>query len=433
MDAEVLVIGGGYAGLSTGALLARSGISVILLERAPFLGGRASYTERDGFLLEYGLHDNRFAADGAAAAVFRELGKEIEFIEPGEPELWLEGGFVPLLAGVASVVSSRLLSPAEKLSAARHLSRLALKRPSRLYDISLEHFLSGCRSPRVKDLFSILSGIGIIAPDLREASAGEFAAFLRKALRSRSSVGYPRGGTRSIIEGLRQALEENGRVVTGAGVEGLSLQKGKVVEVRTRDAAWRAEAVVSAVPVQQLPGLFGRRDLPTRFLEAAEGLVPTAGISLDLALRAPVSGRRGLLVTADPLSMGQFTSNLDPEVAPPGKQLLSWFLPLPRATVEDSGACGAEEEKLRELLGRMFPGLWERVEWERVMRLRMVDGFLPSPSQSLPHRPGFRVEGIDNLFVAGDGTAAEGTGGDAAFNSARKVSSLVREYLAAAG
>ena len=428
----MLVIGGGYAGLAAGALLARCGLEVLLLEASERLGGRAAWTERDGFLLENGLHDNRFAGEGAAAAVFRELGRELEFIEPGDPEFWLDGSFVPLPNSLPKIVRSELLGWRDKAAAGRVLLPLVLTSPEKLYDLSLEERLGKGVPASVRRILSVLSGIGIIAPDLGQASAGEFAAFLRKALRSRSKVGYPRGGTRSIIEGLREVLEERGGVVTGVRVEGFSVHKGKVVEALAGDRAWKGKAVISAVPVQELPGLFGRRNLPLDFLERADSLVPTAGISLEAALSSPVSERRGLLVTADPLSMGQFTSNLDPSAAPPGKQLLSWFYPLPRRLLDDREALREEEERLRVLLQEMFPGLRERVEWERVMRLRMVDGFLPSPRQSRPHRPGFRVEGLENLFVAGDGTAAEGTRGDAAFNSAVEASKLVRSYLRAA-
>jgi phytoene dehydrogenase-like protein len=429
VDAEILVVGGGYAGLAAGALLSRSGHSAILLERSERLGGRASWTERDGFLLEHGLHDNRFAGEGAAAAVFRELGRELEFIEPGEPELWLDGEFVPLPNSLPKIMRSRLLGWRDRAAAARALVPLVLASPEKLFDKSLGEMLGKNPSPSVRRILSVLSGIGIIAPELDQASAGEFAAFLRKALKSRSKVGYPRGGTRSIIEGLREALEENGRALTGVRVEGFNVQKGRVVEALAGERSWRGEAVISAVPVQELPGLFGRRNLPLDFLEKAESLVPTAGISLEAALSSPVSGRRGLLVTAEPLTMGQFTSNIDPSTAPSGKQLLSWYYPLPAALMKDGDAVQAEEQRLRELLEEMFPGMREKTEWERAMRLGRVDGFLPSPSQSRPHRPGFRVAGLENFFVAGDGTGAEGTGGDAAFDSALRVSRLALEFL----
>ena len=311
--------------------------------RARRLGGRAGYVERDGFLLEYGLHDNRFASEGAAAAVFAKLGRELAFIEPGDPVLWRDGGFTPLPNNIPKIVRSSEFSAGEKLAAARYLARLVLGKPEKRYQESLQSFLEGCRSDRIRELMAVLSGIGIIAPDPANASAGEFASFLKKALKAKVKVGYPAGGTRAIIEGLREALEANGRIITGARVEKLVPKKGRVAQAVTRTSSYSARAVVSAVPVQQLPELFGNRDLPKPFVTAARSLVPTAGISLDLALSGPVSSERGLMVTADPVSMGQFTSNIDPQAAP--RRQAASFMVLPPAAPAGEGAGAGGERR----------------------------------------------------------------------------------------
>ena len=53
---DIVVIGGGVAGLATGALLAMAGRRVAVLEKGNQLGGRA-YTYVDkGFVLNYGAH-----------------------------------------------------------------------------------------------------------------------------------------------------------------------------------------------------------------------------------------------------------------------------------------------------------------------------------------------------------------------------------------
>src|SRR5688572_9322220 len=72
-DGDVIVIGGGLAGLTTAALLARAGKSVTLFEQSSSeIGGRARTSVFDGFYFNQGPHALFLAAEGAA--VLQELG-----------------------------------------------------------------------------------------------------------------------------------------------------------------------------------------------------------------------------------------------------------------------------------------------------------------------------------------------------------------------
>jgi phytoene dehydrogenase-like protein len=429
MDTDVLIIGGGYGGLATGALLSRDGFQVLLLEASGSLGGRASFEEREGFLLDYGLHDNRFAGEGPAAQVFGKLGLHLEFIELGEPLLWKEGELIPLSTTLPGILRWKRISGREKIETARLLARLLVGKAEKKYRINLEEFLRGCRSESVRELINLLSGLGITAPDLKNASAGELSAFLKSALKAKVKAGYPRGGTRRIIEALSEVIGERGQILLNSRVERVVLKKGRITQAQTRNTSYSARAVVCAFPIQQLPALFGNRDLPRDFLQYARQLVPTAGITLDIALGERISEHHGLIVTTCPLVMGQFTSNIDPSTAPPGKQLVSWYYPLYHSWMKDPKIAQREEERLKSLIREIYPEMERCREWERVMRLTMVDGFLPKPGQTPLDRPDFTFKNIENLFLAGDTTRAKGTGGDVAFNSALQVAEMVKDYL----
>ena len=52
---DAIIIGAGYAGMSTAALLADSGLKVAVIEKSPIIGGRASsFTDKEGYTWEYG-------------------------------------------------------------------------------------------------------------------------------------------------------------------------------------------------------------------------------------------------------------------------------------------------------------------------------------------------------------------------------------------
>src|SRR6266478_5234798 len=69
---NVIVVGGGLAGLAASIYLARAGKSVTIFERRRYLGGRAITHLRRGFRFNLGPH--ALYRTGGSARVLRELG-----------------------------------------------------------------------------------------------------------------------------------------------------------------------------------------------------------------------------------------------------------------------------------------------------------------------------------------------------------------------
>jgi phytoene dehydrogenase-like protein len=428
MSADVIVIGAGYGGLTVGAILAHNGIEVEVHEATGHLGGRATFDRKDGFLVDYGIHANRYAAEGAAAAALKEIGYQIDFVSMGEPQLWRKGSFIDLPTGVPEFLKAKFLSLGDKMYMIGNMLRLVLASPDKKADIPLDNSLWGTDRVEIGPLFKLLSGIGLVAPDISTTSTGEFTKFLKKALKAKETVAYPRGGTSQIIEVLSERIEKKGSIVLNSRVKALEFDAGKFTGARVKEDVLEARAVVFAVPLQKLPEIAGD-GIGRPLAEKCESLMPTAGISVDLCLSSKVSDIDGLIVTPDPVTMGQFTSNVDPTTAPEGKQLATWYYPLPVEMMDDRDAVEAEEKRFLAILDEMFPGIMDRVEWERTLRLKMVDGFEPRAGQTAKDRPGVRVPGVENMFLAGDCVAAQGNGGDVAFASAVEAARAVMAYL----
>ena len=53
---KTIVIGSGLAGLSAALELSHNGFEVLLLEAAPYIGGRTASWNKDGMEVESGLH-----------------------------------------------------------------------------------------------------------------------------------------------------------------------------------------------------------------------------------------------------------------------------------------------------------------------------------------------------------------------------------------
>ena len=78
MTYDVLVVGGGAAGLTAAAYAARAGRSVALFERQERLGGLVQSVERDGFVFDMGLRAIENA--GIVLPMLDELGLRLDFV-----------------------------------------------------------------------------------------------------------------------------------------------------------------------------------------------------------------------------------------------------------------------------------------------------------------------------------------------------------------
>ena len=83
MNYDAIIIGGGLGGLSAGAILARQGKRVMLLEQHYIPGGCATTFKRRDFVMEAGLHamDGHLVSQNSQKSVLRFLGihKKVQF------------------------------------------------------------------------------------------------------------------------------------------------------------------------------------------------------------------------------------------------------------------------------------------------------------------------------------------------------------------
>ncbi|MEW5946414.1 MAG: FAD-dependent oxidoreductase [bacterium] len=431
---DVVVIGAGIGGLSTAALLSARGVSCLVLEKNSFPGGRASWVERDGFVMDYGLHVNRYAGQGRAAEVLRRIGEKPRFIPTGTPLYYDGGKMTPLPRGALKILTTPLLSFSSRVQMLKILvSSLTGRTKTDLAGVSVKRWLGehGIVQPDLVELVQLLCGAGIICPDLEKASAEELFYFLLHAVKARHATGYLLGGWRALFGSLLRAVAKTGAVEYGAKVEGVAVEDGRAAGVVCEGRFVRGKAVVCSVPLQQAAGILDEAHLPESVREKIKTLEPTCGISYDFCLRTRVTDVDGIVLTLDPCTMGMFTSNVEPAAAPRGRQLGAWFYPIPREDMDDREFLSREKKKLRSLVEEMFPGVRGAVEYERVIEMRMVDGAMPKVGQTSRDRPAVDCAPAPNLFFAGDTVGAEGHGGDVAFSSALLCAPLVEKTLLA--
>jgi phytoene dehydrogenase-like protein len=76
---DVIIVGGGIAGLTASAYLSKAGVSTLLCERQKTCGGLISTFERDGFFYDGGIRATENS--GVLFPMVKQLGLEIEFVK----------------------------------------------------------------------------------------------------------------------------------------------------------------------------------------------------------------------------------------------------------------------------------------------------------------------------------------------------------------
>lgn len=412
---DFITVGGGIAGLQLSALLASDGHHVLVMEKHTHPGGRAFVLEKDGFIIDNGIHLIRYGPKSATARIFRHIKRELRFVDIGKSYFMDEDGSIKLFpTGPSGFLRTDMLSVREKFKAMGLMFRIRNLSPERLLDVPLERWMDemGIKG-NLRKYFHLVSGSMLVCPFPDRSSAGELIRNVAKVLKAGKSVMYPERGWKYIFDVLLDVIIQTGEVRNGLKAEKIVVKNGEAKGVDTAEGFFEAKAVICAVhPRDFLTGLIDESLIPPQILERFRTIRPTAGVSIDYCLSRKISDSTGLWYMWNPLSFGIFTSNLAPHLAPQGKSLLTFFYPTSVEDMESPEKAKKRAEELDEAVHRLFPSLKECVEWKRVSHLKMVDGVEVNIYQYAEKRPGYRIPGIGNLFFVGDWTCAEGAGGD---------------------
>jgi phytoene dehydrogenase-like protein len=426
---DVIIIGGGISGLFLGALLSKQDLAVLVCEKRSQLGGRYGVKYCRGFEISFGFKGNRFAQQGYVQELFDLLNEPLEFVCAKGILIYEGKRFSVLPRGLKPTLLSANLSWLEKVIFIKLYRQLLAYKPQEHYKTTIYQWLSErTQQAGIFNLFRYYSQLGLVSPDLKQTSLGEFIALAQKGFTARYPFGVPKGGWGSKLSLLKSIIEARGHIRTNCRADEIVVQKGRVKGIRCKGEFISARVVITAFPLNL--GLFELIDeklFPKEWGENIKRLKPTTGINLDFCLSRKITSECRLVATHEPypVTQGIFESNLIPEIAPPGKLYGSWLLLVPHEKFADRAYLKQQGSELRELLAEMFPGIWDCCLWRREMRLSMVNAVAPWPDQTREDKPDFMAPGIDNLFLAGDSTRGAGGGGDVAMNSILQVYKLI--------
>jgi phytoene dehydrogenase-like protein len=252
-------------------------------------------------------------------------------------------------------------------------------------------------------------------------SADVFVDKLQRSLKH--PIHYVDGGWQTLVDGLRRVAVAAGvRIATGAHVEAVLHQDGKVSGVRTRRGEIvNASAIILATPPREAAALVDAGAFPG-LRRLVETLVPAQLACLDVALRTLPRPEHPVVMDLErPLFLT--AQSRYARVAPQGAALVHTFKQLDPRRVT---AAADDEAELEGLLDAVQPG-WRAglVRRYALPRIEVVGALPLARTGGMSGRPGSEVPGLARLFVAGDWVGAEGFLVDASVASARHAARLV--------
>ena len=421
---RVVIVGGGFAGLSAAYELKKRGITPLLLEAKERAGGRGIGETVDGFSLDNGAFVFTTTYD-TAFRICEELGlplvESTMIFGHHRNGRWVtttpDQSLGNYLRQLPAALAMGFLSPSGLRAGSkvmRHLYRqeeyLSFASDSRLAEIDDdESFGDYIERHNVPEKLKVtLSGpLEMILGDPAPAGQALMRAYIGETMLSGGKVYMPERGIGSLSEALAAHCSDVIRASTPA--RRIVVADGVATGVEVDGETIEADAVICAVPGTHVSGLIP--DLPAETHAALSTVSYSTGCRVVMGLDHPPlpPGWHGALYPEDadtPLLMDRTT--FLPACAPPGKSILDLLIGLDRA----KELIRLEDDEIKhEMLGAARrnapPGatlpadgeeLFYRVyRWEEALCMG-TPGMLAEMAKIPAHLSGR----IDNLFLAGD-------------------------------
>lgn len=409
---DVIIIGGGLAGLTAANYLARAGRQVTLLEKARHLGGRAMTQEQAGFSFNLGPHALYLAGEGAA--ILKEL--QIPFsdnkpLQSGNFALH-NNQLVPLPFTPVDFLRTQLFGLKDKVKIGRILGGLVKMTLESAEKLSLQEWVTKkSDSPMIRQYLFALARLSTYANAPEQFNAAVFVQQFQRVVKE--NVCYLDNGWQTVVDGLRIAAEQaKVTILTGKRATAVS-SHATHPEIHLADGeVLTGTAVILAVDPKTAAQLLPKNEQLAKDVETA---VSVRAACLTIGLRhLPNPDCKFVLGLDQPLYLSVHSATA--QLAPDNQALIHIAKYLPVSDTDPA----QDMLELEGLLDLAQSG-WrnELVTRQFLPKMTVVNRLVTKADGGLNGRLPITLPHSVNIFLAGDWVGAEGWLADASFASGR--------------
>jgi phytoene dehydrogenase-like protein len=423
---NVVIVGGGIAGLAASVYLARAGKTVSIFERRRNLGGRAVTQLRHGYRFNLGPHAVYRA--GAGSTVYRELGVPIRGGSPPPDGTAVRGGeHFALPASGMGVLTTGLLGAKGKTELAALMLRIKGMDVTKFASLTVREWLDQHVSDeRLREVLQMFLRVATYAADERQSAA----VALEQLRIAQDGVVYLDEGWQKIVDSLHSnAVTAGVNFITSAHVVRVEHDNGAVrgIELGELELDNTMDTVSMQLPVPLSDGERGTR-IPADCVllaiepESVQSLVdglqlpemePVVAACLDVALSKLPAPKEKLAFGVDRPFYFSVHSEWA-QLTPKGGALI-------HAAKYRTRGDDVSEAELEAWLDSLQPGWRDVLVHKRYLPSMTVSNALLTPGLE---RPAVKTD-IRGLYLAGDWVGGEGILSDAALSSARAAANAI--------
>ncbi len=418
LNVDVIIIGGGLAGLTTAVYLARAGKKVTVIEKARQLGGRAGSQTKEGFIWNQGPH--AIYIQGAGRAILKELAIPFSGKKPVTvKKSWgVLNGRLHLLPGDAgSFFETELLNEGGRVALGKFFLTLMRQKPETLANQTVQEWINEyLHHLNLRKIMEMLGRVATYTNQPEQVSAQMWVQQLQFALQK--NVIYADGGWQSLVSGLRTAAEKAGvEFMIGERATAVSESESHVTVTLADGKQVDGQQIVIATTPQNVAELLPDHPAVQQWHNTA---VPVRAAVFDVALKALSDPNRLLAFDLEkPFYLS--THSTFAKLAPTDGHLIHVMKYL---NPNESGQTAKAE--LEAHLTLVQPGWREQLIHSRFLPEMVVTHWLPTVENGgINGRPPIQIPGRERLFLAGDWVGNKGWLADASFASGKAVAEKI--------